>query len=168
VYLKGVERREESSTSRSAEIVQQDTTGTSVAIASSLAARVYGLDVLAESIEDREDNTTRFLVLRRGIDHAGKQSKASTKSLISFTIDHSSPGALADVLDCFRHYKLNLTSLNSRPTKNIRFQYIFFVEFEGSRLADTEGKVEGALSRLEKFTQSWRWLGSWDDKLRRE
>lgn len=165
-YLRGIERREESSTSRSAEIVKEDKTGTSAAIASSLAARIHGLDILAEGIEDREDNTTRFFILRKGVDEGGKETKALAKSLISFTIDHSSPGALADVLECFRHYKLNLTSINSRPTKVVRFQYIFFVEFEGSRIQDPEGRVEGALKRLEKFTQSWRWLGSWDDRLR--
>lgn len=165
-YLKGVERREESSTSRSAEIVKEDTSGTSAAIASSLAAKIHNLDILAEGIEDREDNTTRFFILRKGFDEPGKETSGRTKSLVSFTVDHSSPGALADVLECFRRYKLNLTSINSRPTKIHRFQYIFFVEFEGSRLHDPEGKVEGALQSLEKHTKSWRWLGSWDDRLR--
>ena len=165
-YLKGVERKEESSTSRSAEIVKEDTTGTSAAIASSLAAKIHGLDILAEGIEDREDNTTRFFILRKGSSEVGNEKRTPTKSLISFTIDHSSPGALADVLECFRHYKLNLTSINSRPTKVVRFQYIFFVEFEGSRLQDPEGRVEGALKSLEKYTKGWRWLGSWDDRLR--
>jgi len=165
-YLKGVERREESSTSRSAEVVKDDTSGASAAIASKLAAEIHNLDILADGIEDREDNTTRFLILRKGIDEAGNESNGPTKSLISFTVCHNSPGALADVLECFRHYKLNLTSINSRPTRVVRFQYIFFAEFEGSRLHDPEGRVEGALKSLEKYTQSWRWLGSWDDRLK--
>jgi prephenate dehydratase len=164
-YLKGAERREESSTSRSAEIVKGDITKESAAIASSLAAEIHGLDILAEGIEDREDNTTRFLIIRKGMDYEEKKTSIQAKSLISFTVDHSSPGALADVLECFRHYKLNLTSINSRPTKLVRFQYVFFVEFEGSRLFDPEGRVEGALKSLEKYTQRWRWLGSWDDNL---
>lgn len=164
-YLKGTERREESSTSRSAEIVKGDITKESAAIASSLAAKIHGLDILAEGIEDREDNTTRFLIIRKGMDNEGKTTAMPTKSLISFTVDHSSPGALADVLECFRQHRLNLTSINSRPTKLVRFQYVFFVEFEGSRLYDPEGRVEGVLKSLEKYTQRWRWLGSWDDKL---
>jgi prephenate dehydratase len=164
-YLKGIERIDVSSTSRAAEMVKEGTTSTSAAIASSLAAKVHGLDILAKGIEDREDNTTRFFILRKGVDEAARKTEAATKSLISFTIDHCSPGALADVLDCFRRYKLNLTSINSRPTKVVPFQYIFFVEFEGSRLKDPDGKVEGALKGLEQYTQSWRWLGSWDDKL---
>jgi prephenate dehydratase len=166
-YMRGIDRREESSTSRSAEIVKADTEGTSAAIASSLAAETLGLDILAECIEDNADNTTRFFILRKGEDDAPQPTDVPTKSLISFTIDHSSPGALADVLECFRHEKLNLTSINSRPTKAVRFQYIFFVEFEGSKLKDPGGRVERALSNLVKFTQHWRWLGSWDDRLQK-
>lgn len=167
-YTKSIERIDVSSTSRAAEMVKEDTTGTSAAIASSLAAEIHGLDVLARGIEDREDNTTRFFILRKGIDEAAKTSKAKTKSLISFTVDHRSPGALAQVLDCFRGYTLNLTSINSRPTKLIPFQYIFFVEFEGSKLNDPAGRVKGALGCLAKLVQSWRWLGSFDDKLSRK
>lgn len=165
-YLKGIERIDVSSTSRAAELVKQDKTGTSVAIASKLAAEIHGLDILAKSIEDRDDNKTRFLVLRKGVDKLENHNATPTKSLISFTIDHGIPGALADVLGCFQRNKLNLTSINSRPTRIVPFQYIFFVEFEGSRLKDEDGRVEAALSSLDKYTKSWRWLGSWDDKLR--
>jgi prephenate dehydratase len=165
-YLKAIERIDVSSTSRAAEMVKEDTSGTSAAIASSLAAEIHGLDVLACGIEDREDNKTRFFILRKGLEGA-TTSAAKTKSLISFTIDHRSPGALAQVLDCFRGYTLNLTSINSRPTKVIPFQYIFFVEFEGSKLNDPDRRVKGALECVAKFVQSWRWLGSWDDKLSR-
>lgn len=166
VYLKGVERIDVSSTSKAAEMVKEDTTGTSAAIASILAAEVHDMDVLAKGIEDREDNTTRFLILRRGIDEkAGSAEK--TKSLISFKIDHNTPGALASVLHCFQKYGINLTSINSRPTKVVPFQYIFFVEFEGSRLHDPSGMVKKTLDALEDYVQSWRWLGSWDDKLKK-
>ena len=64
-YLKGVERIDVSSTSRAAEMVKEDTSGTSAAIASSLAAEIHGLDALAKGIEDREDNKTRFLIIRK-------------------------------------------------------------------------------------------------------
>ncbi|KAG9247091.1 Prephenate dehydratase-domain-containing protein [Calycina marina] len=168
-YLKGVERREESSTSRSAEVVKADTSGKSAAIASSLAAEVHGLDILAENIEDREDNTTRFFILQKGkpVNDLPQDADVQSKSLVSFTVDHGTPGALADVLECFRNNRLNLTSINSRPTTTTRFQYIFFVEFVGSRIRDWDGRVEEALSCLDKHTQSWRWLGSWEDKLQR-
>jgi prephenate dehydratase len=47
----------------------------------------------------------------------------------------------------------------------VPFQYIFFLEFEGSRLNDKTGKVKKTLEALEGFVHDWRWLGSWDDKL---
>ena len=111
----------------------------SAAVSSAVAARALGLDVLARDIEDRADNTTRFFVLRR-LDGGGGGGRAATadvetllcrtrasarktadgderktKSLVSFTVPHRSPGALADVLDAFRRSGLNLTSISSRP-----------------------------------------------------
>jgi prephenate dehydratase len=170
--LKGIERIDVSSTSKAAEIVKEDTTGTSAAIASHIAAEVHGLDVLAKGIEDREDNTTRFFILCKGLADPATDARqlnpsTPTKTLVSFTVNHRSPGALVDVLDCFRQYRLNLTSINSRPSRVVPFQYIFFVEFEGSLLKDPIGKVKGALDSLSQVAQSWRWLGSWDDELRR-
>jgi prephenate dehydratase len=174
-FLKGVERIDVSSTSKAAEMVKGDMTGISAAIASKVAAEVHGLTALAKGIEDREDNITRFFILRKGMgnfkDGDNSQSSKGTfspsKSLVSFTVDHKSPGALADVLDCFRRYKLNLTSINSRPSRITPFQYIFFVEFEGSKLHDPDGSVNEALGSLNKVAKSWRWLGSWEDRLRR-
>ncbi|OBT67309.1 hypothetical protein VE03_02765 [Pseudogymnoascus sp. 23342-1-I1] len=171
-YLKGIERIDVTSTSKAAELVKEDTTGTSAAIASEAASVVHKLDVLARGIEDTTDNTTRFFVLRKGIendkvDDAGlfAQAGAHEKSLVSFTVDHKSPGALADALDSFKKHQLNLTSINSRPSRIRPFQYIFFVEFEGSKLHDPEGVVKGAFELLDKAVQSWRWLGSWTDQL---
>jgi len=157
-HLRGVERIDVSSTSRAAEIAKEDPTGESAAIASILAAQIHGLDILAKGIEDREDNTTRFLILRKGVDEKACKTE-KTKSLISFTVDHRTPGALASVLHCFQKYSLNLTSINSRPTREIPFQYIFFLEFEGSKLNDPTGQVKKG------FVKGWRWLGSWDAKL---
>ncbi|RSM04710.1 hypothetical protein CEP52_006695 [Fusarium oligoseptatum] len=168
-YLKGVEIFEVSSTSKAAEIVSKDTTGTWAAISSQLAAELHGLDFLGKSIEDREDNTTRFLVL--GKNAAGPKDVESTKhaiaqkgskSLVSFTVPHTSPGALADVLSCFRAFNLNLTSINSRPSLVQPFQYIFFIEFEGHKHDDPDGRVKGALEKISRVAESWRWLGSWE------
>ncbi|CAF3602909.1 unnamed protein product [Fusarium graminearum] len=168
-YLKGVEIFEVSSTSKAAEIVSKDTTGTWAAISSELAGELHGLDFLGKSIEDREDNVTRFLVI--GTNAAGpkdlektKQAVAQkgSKSLVSFTVPHTSPGALADALSCFRAFDLNLTSINSRPSLVQPFQYIFFVEFEGHKYDDPEGRVNGALEKISRVAESWRWLGSWE------
>ncbi|KAI0382961.1 PDT-domain-containing protein [Hypomontagnella monticulosa] len=189
--LRGIETIDVSSTSRAAELAKADSTGTSAAVSSAVAADLLKLDVLARNIEDREDNTTRFFVLRRGGDTAtpiseledvlaDQQSKqpgagtqateggaaddvyARTKSLVSFTVPHRSPGALADVLESFRRARLNLTSISSRPSLAAPFRYVFFVEFEGHRERDPEGRVRAALEGAAAAAQSCRWLGSWD------
>lgn len=184
-YLKGIEAIDVSSTSRAAELVAQDDSGTSAAISSQIAAQLHGIDVLAPTIEDREDNTTRFFVIRKlGSGHgepgtigyqlpdvlrlgpggASGGAEAKTKSMVSFIVPHRAPGALADVLESFRRFKLNLTSLNSRPSLEQPFQYILFVEFEGHRLKDADGRVKGALEGVAAAAQTWRWLGSWEDQ----
>ncbi|KAI0128486.1 prephenate dehydratase [Xylariales sp. AK1849] len=180
-FLKGIDCIDVSSTSRAAELAKADTTGTSAALSSALAAKLAGLDFLARSIEDRDDNTTRFFVLRRGTEREGScipgitdrvpkgarpatvpdSSAPKTKSLVSFTVPHQWPGALADVLECFRKSGLNLTSINSRPSLKDAFQYVFIVEFEGHRFADPEGRVQEVLERVAGVAQTWRWLGSW-------
>jgi prephenate dehydratase len=167
-YLKGVEIFEVSSTSKAAEIVSKDTTGTWAAISSQLAAEMHGLDFLGKSIEDREDNTTRFLIIGTNPSIPGdwekvKQAiaKSGSKSLVSFTVPHTSPGALADALACFQAFDLNLTSINSRPSLVQPFQYIFFVEFEGHKHHDPHGRVKGALEKISRVAQHCRWLGSW-------
>ncbi|TDZ87557.1 Bifunctional chorismate mutase/prephenate dehydratase [Colletotrichum sidae] len=178
-YLKGIEAIDVSSTSRAAELVAMDESGTSAAISSEIAARMHGIDVLARSIEDREDNTTRFFIIRKGAggggppagsegevplpDHCGRK-RGRTKSMVSFTVPHEAPGALAGVLECFRKFGLNLTSINSRPSLTAPFNYVFFVEFEGHRLQDPEGRVRGALEGVAEVAERWRWLGSWEDQ----
>ncbi|OTA66555.1 PDT-domain-containing protein [Hypoxylon sp. EC38] len=187
-HLRGVETIDVSSTSKAATLAKADATGESAAISSAAAAQLLGLDVLARNIEDREDNTTRFFVLRRGRDApasdkaleqvlkerkkrstdlnggdgGGGDVYSQTKSLASFTVPHRAPGALADVLECFRRARLNLTSINSRPSLDKPFQYVFFVEFEGHKFCDPEGRVRDVLKNVAEVAQSSRWLGSWD------
>ena len=173
-YLKGVERQEVSSTSKAAEVVSEDVSKTTAAISSKIAAEVHGLDVLAKGIEDREDNTTRFFILQKAVDAAnGSCATAPTddengqgwKSLVLFTIDHKSAGALADALMVFKTFGLNLTSINSRPSRIRPWHYIFFVEFQGRREKNGKGTVNQALEKLKETTEDWRWLGSWENKI---
>ncbi|KAK3357648.1 Prephenate dehydratase-domain-containing protein [Lasiosphaeria hispida] len=171
-YLRGVDIVDVSSTSRAAAMAAADASGTSAAIAGEIAGEANGLGVLARCIEDREDNVTRFFVIRREDDgekgggQGGEEYAGRYKSLVSFTVPHRTPGALADVLDAFRRAELNLTSINSLPSLDAPFQYLFFVEFEGSRFHDPEGRVRGVFEVLEKVAQRWRWLGSWGNQRR--
>ncbi|POS79833.1 prephenate dehydratase [Diaporthe helianthi] len=185
-HLPSAETIDVSSTSKAAEMAGLDASGETAAISNESAAAAFGLDVLARRIEDRDDNTTRFFVLRRAGGGAGagaggdvgeeeeeevaggattKNLQAGAhKSLVSFTVPHRSPGALAAVLDVFRKVGLNLTSINSLPSLIQPFQYLFLVEFDGSRYHDPEGKVEAALAEVAKVAESSRWLGSWENR----
>ncbi|KAJ4353836.1 prephenate dehydratase [Didymosphaeria variabile] len=181
-YLKGVERQDVSSTSRAAQLVAEDPTGESAAVSSVIAARIHGLEVLARGIEDRGDNTTRFFVIRKRAEVEvgetksveGKQSgkdergEGDWKTLVSFTIDHANLGSLAHSLAVFEKYGLNLTSINTRPSGVENWNYIFFVELKGRKEEGIEdGPVNKALKDLDSVCRSWRWLGSWENRLAR-
>jgi prephenate dehydratase len=181
-HFRGVERQDVSSTSKAAEIVSKDTSGHTAAIASRFAAEYHGAEVLETNIEDRADNTTRFLILRN-LDTGqtnnvylhltssvtGKKipdnSSAKHKNLVSFIIEHSSPGALADALLIFKAHGMNLTSINSRPSLVCPWQYIFFVECEQVPSAFAPDSMERILEDLRKISKSCRNLGSWKDGL---
>jgi prephenate dehydratase len=169
-YLRGIERQDVSSTSRAAEIAAQDKTGESAALSSEVAAQLFGLDVLAESINDRVGNATRFLVIKHrdspslsASSPLGSNSNASYKTLVTFTVDHANPGALAHCLAAFEKYGLNLTSINTRPSGVENWHYIFFVEFQCRK--EEGGPVEKALKELDSVAREWRWLGSWENRL---
>ncbi|KAF2446162.1 PDT-domain-containing protein [Karstenula rhodostoma CBS 690.94] len=158
-YLKGVERQDVSSTSRAAQLVADDESGTSAAVSSAFAAEVCGLEVLARGIEDRADNTTRFFVIRRREGEEGQEGGAHAaerewKTLVCFTVDHANPGSLAHSLAVFEKYGLNLTSINTRPSGVENWNYIFFVELRGKREEGTEGPVNGALGELDAHTRT--------------
>lgn len=165
------------STSAAALRVSQDKGGASAAISSVVAAEEHGLEVLGKGIEDMDDNCTRFFILRRHDDDSpecqirgdARDSPAGDgnggyKTLVSFTIDHLLPGALADALMVFKAHGLNLTSINSRPSRLRPWHYVFFVEFEGRRGGSV---VDGALKELAGRVEGWRWLGSWRDRMSR-
>ncbi|MCG3178395.1 MAG: P-protein [Phycisphaerae bacterium] len=114
------------STSRAAEIVTGEES--SGAIGSALAAKLYGLPIQVPNVEDNANNLTRFLVI-------GKESarpSGEDKTAIMFTTAHRS-GALADVLDVFRRNGVNLTNIDTRPSKKHNWEYYFFVDCEGHR-----------------------------------
>ncbi|KAL1957098.1 hypothetical protein VTO42DRAFT_6356 [Malbranchea cinnamomea] len=178
-HFNGVERQDVSSTSKAAEIVAQEPFGNphSAAIASKFAGEYHGLVALAENIEDDPSNMTRFLILRNakskrtqgGLSRANTTTQSVTKmkrkSLISFLVDHDSPGALADALVIFKKHGLNLTSINTRPGGLRPWQYIFFVECQRMPEVHGEGVVEKVMKELEAVTEARRNLGSWEDQL---
>ena len=134
--------------------------------------------MLARTINDKVENTTRFLVLRRKTPHTASRvvpgptdtarvDHGSWKSLVSFTLDHANPGALAGCLEAFSKEGVNLTSINTRPSGVENWNYVFFVELKGRKeaFAGGEGNVDRALRELEKGCRGYRWLGSWENRL---
>jgi chorismate mutase/prephenate dehydratase len=123
------------------------------AVAGAHAAAVYGLQVLAENIEDNQSNVTRFFVI-------GEESAPRTgrdKLSVMFEVPHK-PGALADAMNVFKRAKLNLTWIESFPIARPEGGYMFFVELDGH---EQETKVRNALRSLEKKTLRLEILGSY-------
>jgi chorismate mutase/prephenate dehydratase len=142
---------EVTSTSLAAEMAAQKPHA--AAIASRQAGVHYGLDVLAEKIEDVAGNTTRFAV----IGHADAKRTGKDKTAIMFEIEHR-PGGLADALSIPKKQKLNLTWIESFPLPGTERGYIFFVELEGHR---DDLRVRRAIAALEKRCKRVVILGSY-------
>jgi chorismate mutase/prephenate dehydratase len=123
------------------------------AIGSRLAADLYGLNVLAEKIQDIPNNMTRFLVI--GQHYSEKTS--NDKTSILFSVKHQA-GALARALTLLAKHGLNLTNIQLRPSGVKAWEYIFFVDLEGH--IDDE-PVKEALGELEKESLLVKMLGSY-------
>ena len=149
--LPGADTVEVFSTTRAAQIAAREKG--SAAIASSVAAKVYKLRIVASNIEDSPHNITRFLVI-------GKEEAAATgndKTSLVFSIKDR-VGALCEMLAPFKKYRINLTKIESRPSKKKAWDYYFFLDLEGHR---SEPKVKKALAELENKCRFIKVLGSY-------
>jgi chorismate mutase/prephenate dehydratase len=132
----------------------RDEVGTA-AIAGDAAAEVYGLTKLVADIEDRPDNTTRFLVIGRKI---LKASGGDKTSLLLSTKDTGDAGALQKLLAPLAEHQINMSRIESRPSRRRKWHYVFFVDIDGH--AEDAG-VAPALAKLRKRAQLFRVLGSY-------
>lgn len=150
-HLPGARTVEVTSTATAAELAQ-DKPG-AAAIASAQAAVNYGLDVLANNIEDNQANLTRFAIIgENSADRTGKD-----KTAVMFEIEHR-PGALADAMGIFKRNRLNLTWIESFPIARPEGGYLFFVELQGH---EADLRVRKALTLLERRTLRFEILGSY-------
>jgi prephenate dehydratase len=151
--LATAERIPSTSTARAAqEVAELD--GPRVAIVNLLAAERYGLEVLARDIADRASNSTRFVVVGREL---GPPTGWDKTSLVVF-ISENRPGALLQLLEIFAERDLNLTKIESRPTKAELGEYCFFLDTVG-HLADE--RVGDALAAVKRTHRDVKVLGSY-------
>jgi len=149
--LPGVERIETASTAAAARLAAED--AGVAAIGSALAGTAFDLVAIEAAIEDRRDNTTRFLLLSR---EAPVRSGRDLTSAV-FTVSKAQAGALHRLLDPFAQCGVNLTSIQSRPMPGKPFEYLFFLDMEGHR---DDPSVARALAEAAATAYSHRVLGS--------
>lgn len=149
--LPKVQLCEASSTSEAAEIAWQEEH--TAAIASKAAASEYSLNILAEEIQDYNKNLTRFLIIGKDIPHPSGHDKTS----IMFSIKDK-VGALHDMLVPFKENNINLTRIESRPSKEKLWEYYFFIDFEGHC---GDKNVKKALTKLRNNCKRLKILGSY-------
>jgi chorismate mutase/prephenate dehydratase len=132
----------------------RDERGTA-AIASRAAAEIYGLTLLAEEIEDRSDNTTRFLVIGRKL---FASSGADRTTLLVSASGTDDPGALFRLLEPFAEHRINMTRIESRPSRKRKWDYVFFIDVEGHV---SDPPLAKALASLEARASLFKVLGSY-------
>jgi chorismate mutase / prephenate dehydratase len=150
-HLPRVEIVETSSNARSAELAAKEKNA--AAIAGILAAEKYGLDVLEQDIQDNAANATRFLVLGRQCSPPTGQDRTS---LLVSVADKA--GALHEAIAAFRRYKINMTKIESRPSKRKAWEYFFFIDCDGHA---QDRKVAKAIQLLGQHCNFIKVLGSY-------
>ncbi|MDR0797444.1 MAG: prephenate dehydratase [Nitrososphaerota archaeon] len=140
-------------TAGSVKIIKEKQLLSTAAIASEKAAALYNMTIVDRDIADNPVNYTRFLVLS----HEDVAATGDDKTSILFSAKHV-PGSLYNALGEFATRNINLTHIESRPTKTTAWQYNFYLDFEGHR---TEKRCEEALQALEKYATFVKILGSY-------
>ena len=163
VYLqnKGLKPMPTYDTAGAAKMIKENKMADSTAIASKRAAELYDMEILDEGIEDRKNNYTRFFVLSPKKKKSGKSDLPDSghhhKTSIIFSVRHV-PGALFGILGEFAIRKINLTKIESRPTKETPWEYNFYVDFEGHL---QNKAVHEALLSIKPKTSYIKILGSY-------
>ena len=138
------------STAKAAQLAAEEPRA--AAIGSSIAAELYGLRIICENIEDNANNVTRFLVISK---EDAKPSGEDKTALVFSTSDK--PGALSDVLDVFKQYGINMTKVESRPSRKKQWEYYFLVDILGHR---TDNNIREGLEESRRHCLQLSILGS--------
>ncbi|MFA5196174.1 MAG: prephenate dehydratase [Bacteroidales bacterium] len=150
-HLPGIEFIPTTSTAKAAIAVKKDKSG--ACIGNKILAEVYGLKTIAQAIEDSSSNLTRFLVIAKSDSAPSGRDKTSVLFSVKDRV-----GVLHDVLYGFKKYGINLTKIESRPSKKKPWEYYFFIDFEGHR---NSAHVQKALTQLKQQCIFVKILGSY-------
>ncbi|MDQ6617021.1 MAG: prephenate dehydratase [Actinomycetota bacterium] len=156
-HLPGVEEVAAASTAEGVRMVGEEKPDATAAIGTRLAASLYGLDVLASDIEDHDDNATRFVLVARPEHGIPEPTGHDKTSIVCFQFDDK-PGSLHGILGQFSARNLNLTKLESRPTKKGLGDYCFIIDLDGH--VDDE-VVADCLRDLHATLPAVKFLGSY-------
>jgi chorismate mutase/prephenate dehydratase len=151
INMPQVEIIETSSSTRAAQIAK--TEPNAGALASSLAAEMYGLTIHDENIQDSSENITRFLVIGRKYPPRTGNDKTSLMYAVQDRV-----GALHDCIASFKKFKINMTKIESRPSRKKAWEYYFFVDIVGHC---DDARLKKALAELAKHTMFVKILGSY-------
>ena len=183
--LPAAEARASHSTADAAREVARSKRGDLAAICNRLAAELYGLEILATEIEDHPENQTRFVLVGRGIPAPTGHDKTT---IVCFQREDR-PGSLLGILQEFAARAINLTKLESRPTKRGLGDYCFFIDCEGhiadelvadafrnlaAKQAEVKflgsypvgGPLEAGVERRRAHSRAWKHAAAWVDELR--
>ena len=122
-------------------------------IANSYAIDLLQLNIHAVNIQDRSDNKTRFLVIGKMVEAAGEKNKTSIMININ-----DKPGSLLNILQPFADLDINMTRIETRPSRNNIFHHTFFIDFEGYYEEDISQQL---LEQLESISEELRVIGSY-------
>ncbi len=140
------------STSAAAEMIKGKKD--SASIGTKRAAEIYGLKIAASDIQDYKNNVTRFIVLGK-TDH---EFTGNDKTSVVFSMMEDKPGGLYHILEIFAKHDINLTKIESRPSKEKLGNYIFFIDFEGHR---TDESIRNILGIIKSKVGFLKILGSY-------
>ncbi len=157
-FLPQVELMPTNSTTKALHYLEVDPTVG--AIASLRAAQLYNLPVLASPIQDYPDNCTRFWVLGRDTSPTCpvKLGLETAYTSLAFSVPKNAPGALVRPLQAFAKRQINLSRIESRPSKRSLGDYVFFIDLE---IAFTAAPVQAALTELATYTEVLKVFGSY-------
>jgi prephenate dehydratase len=156
-FLPGVELIPTNSTT--ATLHQLSENLTVAAITSARAAQLYNLPILANGINDNPENCTRFWVVSRAETTTTQQTSPYSHTSLAFSVPANVPGALVKPLQVFAHLGINLSRIESRPTKRSLGEYLFFIDLEAD-VSETE--MQSALTELSTYAEVLKVFGSYN------